>query len=103
MRWKLAVYILFVLGYCLVGGKAVAMWFGPFHLNWVAASFWCLALLFMVWAWKLYNEASLSYFDGRSGRHKPRFSKLVLARFAARTMAISALIFFVGVLVQVYF
>src|SRR5262249_8571103 len=102
MRWKGYLLVLYMVSCSLAFGKLFALEFSVFHVNWVAASFWSLALLVMVCSWRLYGEASLSYFDNKSGRHKPCFSKQLLARFASRSMAISAIIFLVGCLVQAY-
>src|ERR1700676_3388894 len=106
MNWKVAVGPLLILSYCLGVGKFFAVWFNSsnpsYHLNWIAAGLWWFALVFFAMASIEHEAGSQKYLDSKSGRYKPHFSKPILARFARRAVAISALIFFAGVFIQVY-
>ncbi|HJU07949.1 MAG TPA: hypothetical protein VJ727_05645 [Rhodanobacteraceae bacterium] len=88
LSWKLITYQL-LTGAAV--GKLCSIWF---HLGWLACAFWILALYWFIHACTAYGEASLSYFDDRTGKFKPRFGKRVrveiFAVFAAVSLAFAA-------------
>jgi hypothetical protein len=110
MNWKVAILLLLPIGFCLGIGKFFAVWFNvwsngshlSYHLNWVAAGLWWYALYSFAMASIEYEAASQKYLDSKSGRYKPHTSKPLLARFARWSVAISALIFLAGILIQMY-
>jgi len=95
---------LLALAWCLVIGKGVAAVYSnsSHYINWLAAGLWCFALCFFAWASMQHEAGSQTYLDSKSGRYKPHYPRKVLARFASRTVAITAGIFFLGLLAEAY-
>jgi len=73
-----------------------------YHLNWIASAFWFLALAWFAIACSSYNEESLKYFDGQSGRFQPRFQKRSRMHIFGAFLTVAIVFAVLGLFVQIY-
>jgi len=104
MNWRVAILPLLAFAFCLGIGKVVAIFYSnpSLYINWLAAGLWFFALFFFAWASMEHEAGSQTYLDRKSGRYKPHYPRTMLASFASRTVAVTAVIFFLGLLAEAY-
>jgi hypothetical protein len=73
-----------------------------YHANWLAAALWFLAFVWFLHACNSLREASLKYFDDRSGTFEPRFSEHSRRQIFFVFTAVAIVFVVVGLLVQIY-
>ena len=96
---RFALEIIFLVLLSLAMGEMIS---GVYHTSMVASTIWFFAAMVMVLAWTIYKDASLPYFNGKSGAFQARFSAQARVRFLWRAAYVVAALVIVGLLVQAF-